>query len=59
MTAQPYSMKWWGLVVLHNSIIHPILPIAEVLDLIPSSHTKGLAAKLYALHDATYPEGAG
>lgn len=59
MQARRHSVKWWGLVVLHNCVIHPWLPLADLLDTFPSRRAKKVAAVLFAAHDNTYPEGAG
>jgi hypothetical protein len=53
MQARRHSVKWWGLVV------HPWLPLADLLDTFPSRRAKKVAAVLFAAHDNTFPEGAG
>jgi hypothetical protein len=51
------SRSWWAGVVVHNVVVHPLLPLAEVLDLGPTR--KLVASLLFDLHDATFPTGAG
>ena len=53
------SVKWWAAILVHNWVAHPLLPLAEVLDVIPSRRTKKVAAVLFEFHDMTFPEGAG
>lgn len=53
-----YSKRWWLAVVVHNCVIHPMLPLAEALDLRPSHHAKLLSALIYKIHDKSYPEEA-
>ena len=55
---QRNSPRWWALVVIHNALVHPVLPVAEVLSY-GGPRCRRVADALYALHDATYPEGAG
>jgi hypothetical protein len=38
---------------VHNCIVHPLLPIAEMLD---SLHLKAVADVIFAFHDATAPD---
>lgn len=59
MQAHRHSVKWWGLVVLHNCVVHPWLPLADVLDTIPSRRAKRVAALVYLAHASTFPEGGG
>lgn len=50
------DLRWWGLCLLHNCIVHPLLPIAEVLD---SMGSKRAAKAVFDLHDRTVPDGGG
>jgi hypothetical protein len=59
MQAEKYSAKWWVAVVVHNCIVHPLLPIGEVLDVLPSRRAKRIAALIFKAHDSSFPEGAG
>jgi hypothetical protein len=59
MQARRHSAKWWGLLVLHNNLVHPVLPLAEVLDVLPSRRLRRVAKLVFDAHDASYPEGAG
>ena len=59
MHAERHSLRWWFLVVIHNVVIHPLMPVGEVLDLLPSRKARALAARLFAAHDRSFPEGAG
>lgn len=57
--APRYSKRWWASSVVHNCIVHPCLPFADLIDLAPSSRVRSVAAFLYKAHDATAPVGAG
>lgn len=54
-----YTWKWWGLVVVHNMIVHPCLPVADLLAVLPFKRGQRLAHLLFEAHDRTAPEGAG
>lgn len=53
------TAMWWVAVVVHNAIVHPLLPAAEVLDRLPSRRARWVAARIFDLHDRTFPEGGG
>ena len=56
MSPRRHSAAWWGLCLLHNCVIHPLLPLGDLLDLAGC----GRAARgIYWLHDHTFPEGGG
>lgn len=59
MRAQKHSVKWWAAVVIHNCVVHPLLPLAEVLDVLPFNRARRVAAVMFEAHDRTFPEGAG
>jgi hypothetical protein len=59
LRARRGSARWWALVVYHNAIVHPLLPFAEVLDVLPSRRARALAARMFEEHDRSFPEGAG
>lgn len=51
-----HGKRWWLAVVVHNCVIHPLLPLAEVLDLGTSARSKLLSALIFKLHEKSYPE---
>lgn len=59
MKAARHTPAWWALVCVHNIVVHPWLPLADLLDLSGVSTLRWLAKQVYAAHDATYPEGGG
>lgn len=59
MTGQRYSLRWWAFVVVHNCLVHPILPVADLFDVAPSRRLRRGAAFMFRIHDATAPKGAG
>lgn len=50
------GVEWWVRCIVHNSVIHPILPIAELLE---TMGMRRFPKFIYDLHDATVPEGGG
>jgi hypothetical protein len=48
------SPIWFATHLVHNCMAHPLLPLAEVLDLI---HLPRVACMLYRFHDLTIPRG--
>lgn len=58
MTATRGSARWWALVIVHNALVHPVLPFAEALSF-GGPRCRRVADALYALHDASVPKGAG
>lgn len=59
MEARRHSAKWWFLDVIHNCVIHPVLPLADILDAAGSRRLRKVAQLVYQAHDASFPEGAG
>lgn len=59
MNAPRHSPRWWSLVLLHNWVAHPVLPLGEVLDVLPSRRARRVAKAIFDLHDATFPAGGG
>ena len=50
-----YTARWWALSVVHNMVVHPLLPAADAL------HAIGLrraAQIVYDWHDKSAPMGA-
>jgi len=50
------GIRWWTLCVVHNAIVHPILPLAEVLD---AMGFRKIADAVFWVHDNTVPDGGG
>ncbi len=50
------NWKWWTLDIIHNIVIHPFLPLADVLE---HCGLKRVANLVYWLHDHTAPVGGG
>lgn len=48
--------RWWALCLFHNWLVHPIMPLADLLDELGEKRVSGL---LYHLHDKSFPEGGG
>lgn len=48
--------RWWALCLFHNWFVHPIMPLADLLDELGEKRVSGL---LYQLHDKSFPEGGG
>lgn len=52
-------MGWWVRVFVHNGVVHPLLPFAEIFDRLPFRSTRKIASWVFRAHDATVPEGGG
>jgi hypothetical protein len=50
------DLQWWVLCVVHNIIVHPLLPAAEVLDVLGFRRASDF---VFWLHDNTVPDGGG
>lgn len=50
------NIQWWSLVFFHNVIVHPMLPLAEILFTINTPLTNSIATIIFNLHDISYPE---
>ena len=50
------SARWWALVVVHNAVIHPLLPLAELCAVLG---LRRIAEFVFWAHDRTVPDGAG
>jgi len=48
--------SWWVRCVVHNVLVHPLLPIADLLDHLGCPV---LPRIIYSAHDASAPEGGG
>lgn len=59
VNASRYSAAWWALVFVHNVVVHPILPIADVAAAFGGPRCRRAAWIVFRLHDATIPKGAG
>lgn len=52
-----HEPRWWVRSVMHNCVVHPWLPFADAVDLVP--HLRVVSAVFYRAHDRTAPVGAG
>lgn len=50
------DLRWWVKCVVHNVLIHPMLPAADLLETLGMRRVPGVVFKL---HDRTAPEGGG
>lgn len=50
---------WWARVVVHNMLVHPLLPFADVAKHYGGRKACAVAGAVYWLHDVTVPDGAG
>jgi hypothetical protein len=50
------NAMWWLKCVVHNMVIHPLLPAADLIDTLGF---KRLPALVYRLHDTIVPTGGG
>lgn len=44
---------------MHNMVVHPLLPFADVAEHYGGQRARRIAWLVYRAHDATVPEGAG
>lgn len=47
---------WWAKCVVHNCLVHPMLPLADLLDTLGE---KRVSKAVFWLHDHTAPTGGG
>jgi len=55
--SSPRGLTWYFWSVVHNCIIHPVLPIADFLA--GQFGPNFFSLYIFYLHDNTYPEGGG
>lgn len=48
--------SWWFFCLVHNWLVHPLMPLADLLD---TMGERRVSSKLYALHDNSFPQGGG
>lgn len=48
------NVIWFATHLIHNVVAHPLLPLAEVLDLV---NFPRIACVFYKFHDVTIPRG--
>lgn len=51
-----YTVSWWARSVVHNMVVHPLLPLADLLAL---AGFKRIAATIHGWHDDSVPSGGG
>lgn len=50
------NVTWWCKCIVHNMIIHPILPLADALE---RTRLGGFSRLMYKMHDLSAPAGGG
>lgn len=51
-----YTLKWWACSVVHNMVVHPLLPLADLLAFLGA---RRVPAVIHSWHDASVPDGGG
>lgn len=50
------TFTWWSLCLVHNMLVHPLMPFADLLE---ACGERWVSGALHRLHDNTIPEGGG
>lgn len=56
MTTRHRNASWWVKCIIHNMMIHPLLPLADVFE---HGRLNAFSQLIYKLHDRSAPAGGG